>query len=256
MAASPAPSANTAADASSSPDATVAPGASAAPDASARAGGRDRGPLPAFGLPIGPGAGSFGGPGFGFGGFGLGQITITGIDGSNVSLKTDDGWTRTIAVTSDTKITKAGKTITVDGLAVGDHVRIAEDRASDGTYTVTAIIVVLPSVAGQVSAIDGDTITVTQPGGTKTTVHVNGSTTYQVDGKAGTLPDIKVGAFIVAEGAQRADGSLDAAAVRAGFGGKIVPGGPSSGKPGFPGFRHGDGGAAPKPSPAPSTSAS
>ncbi len=256
MAASPAPSANTGADASSSPNATVAPGASAVPDPSAPAGGRGRGPLPAFGLPIGPGAGSFGGPGFGFGGFGLGQITITGIDGSNVSLKTDDGWTRTIAVTSDTKITKAGKTITVDDLAVGDHVRIAQDRASDGTYTVTAIIVVLPSVAGQVSAIDGDTITVTQPGGTKTTVHVSGSTTYTVDGKAGKLSDIKVGAFIVAEGTQRSDGSLDAAAVRAGFGGKIVPGGPSSGLPGFPGFRHGGGGAGPKPSPAPSTSAS
>jgi hypothetical protein len=257
MAASPGPAANTGANASSSPDATVAPDASAAPYASAPAVGRDRGPLPAFGFPIGPGAGAFGGPGFGFGfgGFGLGQITITGIDGSNVSLKTDDGWTRTIAATSDTKITKAGKTITVEGLAVGDHVRIAQDRAGDGTYTVTAIIVVLPSVAGQVSAIDGDTITVTQPGGTKTTVHVSVSTTYTVDGQAGKLSDIKVGAFIVAEGTQRSDGSLDAAAVRAGFGGKIVPGGPSSGKPGFPGYRHGDG-AVPKPSPAPSTSAS
>jgi hypothetical protein len=256
MAASPAPSANTGADASSSPGATVAPDASAAPDASSPAGGHDRGPLPVFGLPFGPGAGSFGGPGFGFGGFGLGQITIKAIDGSNLTLKTDDGWTRTIAVTSDTKITKAGKTITVDDLAVGDHVRIAEDRASDGTYTITAIIVVLPSVAGQVSAIDGDTITITQPGGTKATVHVSGSTTYQVDGKAGKLSDIKVGAFVVAEGTQRSDGSLDAVAVRAGFGGKIVPGGPSFGKPGFPGYRHGADGAAPKPSPSPSTSPS
>jgi hypothetical protein len=255
MAASPAPSANTGADASSSPDATVAPDASSAPDASARTGGHDRGPLPAFGIPIGPGAGSFGGPGFGFGGFGLGQITITAIDSSNVSLKTDDGWSRVIVVTSSTKITRAGKTITVDDLAVGDHVRIAEDRASDGTYTVTAIIVVLPSVTGQVSAIDGDTITITQPGGTKATVHVGASTTYQVDGNAGKLSDIKVGAFIVAEGTQRSDGSLDAAAVRAGFGGKL-PNGPSFGKPGLPGNRHGGGGAAPKGSPAPSTGAS
>ncbi|HEV8402281.1 MAG TPA: DUF5666 domain-containing protein [Candidatus Limnocylindrales bacterium] len=255
MAASPAPSVTSGADASSPPDATVAPGASAAPDASAPAGGHDRGPLPAFGLPLGP-RGGFGGPGLGFGGFGLGQITITAIDGSDVSLKTDDGWTRTITVTSDTKITKAGKSITVADLAVGDHVRIAEDRASDGTYTVTAIIVVLPSVAGQVSAIDGDTITITQPGGTKATVHVSASTTYQVGGDPGKLSDITVGAFIVAEGSQRSDGSLDAAVVRAGFGGKIAPNGPSSGKPGFPGYRHGGEGASPKPSPAPSTGAS
>ena len=254
MAASPTQPSPAGAAASTAPDASVVPGASAAPGSSAPT-GHGRGPLPAFGFPIGPGAGSFGGPGFGFGGFGLGQITITSIDGSKVSLKTDDGWTRTIAVTSDTKITKAGKTITVDDLAVGDHVRIAQDRASDGTYTVTAIIVVLPSVAGQVSAIDGDTITVTQLGGTKTTVHVGDSTTYTVDGKTGKLSDIKVGAFIVAEGTQRSDGSLDAASVRAGFGGKLVPGGPSSGRPGFPGNRHGDG-TAPNASPAPSTSAS
>jgi hypothetical protein len=259
MAASAAPSTTVGADASTSPDATVAPEATVAPDATVAPGssapdGHDHGPLPAFGLPLGPGSGSAPGFGFGFGGFGPGGITITSIDAPNISLKTDDGWTRTIAVTADTKITKAGETITVKDLAVGDHVRIAQDRASDGTYTVTAIIVVLPSVAGQVTAIDGDTISITQPGGTKATIHVSDSTTYQVDGKAGKLSDIKVDAFIVAEGTQRSDGSLDAAAVRAGFGGKIVPNGPSFGKPGFPGGRRGTEG--PKHSPAPSTTPS
>ena len=254
MAASPGPSATVGAEASGSPDASVAPDASAAPDASGPAGtgGGHDGPLPAFGIPFGPGAGARGLGSLG-GGFGRGKITITAIDGSNVSLKTEDGWIRTIAVTSDTKITKAGATVAIGDLAVGDHVRIAEDRASDGTYTVTAIIVVLPSVAGQVSAIDGDTITITQPGGTKTTIHVNGSTTYRVDGAAAKLSDIKVGAFIVAGGTQRSDGSLDAAVVRAGFRGKGVPSG--SGKPGFSGGRRGDG-AAPTQSPAPSSGAS
>ena len=51
MAASPAPSTSVGADASSSPDATVAPDASTAPGSSAPA-GRDRGPLPAFGIPF------------------------------------------------------------------------------------------------------------------------------------------------------------------------------------------------------------
>jgi len=36
-----------------------------------------------------------------------GPITIKSIDGSNLGLGTDDGWSRTIAVTSDTKITRA-----------------------------------------------------------------------------------------------------------------------------------------------------
>jgi hypothetical protein len=184
-----------------------------------------------------------------FGGFGRGNITITAVDGSAVSLKTDDGWTRTITVTGTTTITKGGATIAVGDLAVGDHIRFRQERAADGTYTVTAIVVVLPSVAGQVTAIDGGTLTVTQPGGTSATIHVNADTTYRVDGAVGALTDIKVGSFIVAEGTQRADGSLDAVDVRAGdlkgrgFGG-----------PGFPGGH--DGQKDPNATPAPSSGAS
>ena len=77
-----------------------------------------------------------GGPGFGFGfgrtavgiGIGFGGVTITAIDGSNLSLKTDDGWTRTIAVTSDTKITRADKTIAVGDLKVGDEITFRQTR--------------------------------------------------------------------------------------------------------------------------------
>jgi hypothetical protein len=182
------------------------------------------------------------------GGFGRSDITITAVAGSSITLKTDDGWTRTITVTSATTITKGGATIAVGDLAVGDHVRFHQERATDGTYTVTAIGVVLPTVVGQVSAIDGGTLTITQPGGTTTTIHVDADTTYHVDGAAGKLSDLNVGSFIVAEGTQRADGSLDAADIRAGdlkrgFGG-----------PGFPGGHGGP--EVPNASPAPSSGAS
>ena len=152
----------------------------------------------------------------GFGRFGFRDITITAINGSDLSLRTDDGWTRTITVTSTTTITKGGATITVGDLAVGDQIAFAQDRADDGTYSVTAIKVILPTTVGEVTVIDGDTITVTQPGGTTATIHVDGDTTYQVNGATGALSDIKVGSIIAAEGTQRSDGSLDAAAVRAG----------------------------------------
>ena len=99
---------------------------------------------------------------------------------------------------------------------------------------MTAIHVVLPSVVGQVTAIDGNTITVTQPGGTTATIHVDGSTTYKVNGAAGALSDVKVGSFIAAEGTQRTDGSLDAAAVRTGDRGVKGPGFPG-GPPRRPG---------------------
>ena len=124
---------------------------------------------------------------------GLRDITITAINGSGLSLETDDGWTRTITVTSDTTITKGGQTIPVSDLKVGDQVRIAEKRNDDGTYTVTQIHVVEPTIGGRVTANDGSTITVTVPGGTTSKIHVNGDTKISVDGTTGAkVSDIKM----------------------------------------------------------------
>jgi hypothetical protein len=240
MGASPAPSPASDPSSSGTGAGPSAPAASAAPGTKTPDRVRPGFGGPAFGMPGMPGMRD----GLGaIGGFGRGGITVTAIDGSNVSLKTDDGWTRTITVTASTTITKGGATIAVGDLAVGDHVGLRQDRAADGTYSVTAIVVVLPTVVGQVTAVDGQTLTVTQPGGTSATIHVGADTTYQVDGTAGSLSDVKVGSFIVAEGTQRSDGSLDAAAVRAG-----------DLKRGFPGGHGGQ--KVPDASPAPSSGAS
>ena len=158
---------------------------------------------------------------------GLGESTIAAIDGSSLSLKTDDGWTRTITVTGTTTITRAGATITVGDLVVGDQIRFAETKATDGSYSITKIVVVMPSLVGQVTARTGDTISITQRDGTTATIHVTGTTTYAVEGVTGaTLTDIAVGMRVAAEGSLRADGSLDAASVTAGVGGHgFGPGG-------------------------------
>ena len=130
---------------------------------------------------------------------------------------------------------------------MGDEIRFRQQRADDGTFSVTAIVVVLPTVVGEVTRVDGNTITVTQRGGTTATIHVDGDTTYRVNGAAGSLSDIKVGSIIVAEGTQRTDGSLDAARVGTGL--------RSAGR--GPGFPHGrDGQKQPNASPSPSSGAS
>ncbi len=189
----------------------------------------------------------FRGGDFGRGGFHA--ITISAINGSSLSLKTDDGWSRTIAVGSSTTITKGGQTIAVGDLAVADQIRFTQEKASDGTYTITAIRVVLPTIAGEVTAVSGSTIAVTGKDGTTGTIHVDGDTTYEVNGTAGkALSDITVGAFIVAEGTLRADGSLDADAIHSGFRG---------GRNGFRGGREfGDHPANPDATPTPSSTAS
>jgi hypothetical protein len=285
-----------------SPSPSTSQGAGASPAASGSPGTR-QGDKPSHG-----GLGPFGRGPFGFGGafgpggplgldpssrFGrgiFGDITVTAIDGSRISLKTGDGWTRTITITSATTITKGGASAAAGDLKVGDAIRFRQTRNSDGTFTINSIDVVVPQVAGTVSAVTADgftikdrdgvswtvtvagstvfrtgagtgsksdvkegvnvvvagsqsgntisattvfvrlptvvgkvtartdsTLTVQTPGGTTMTIHVSGSTMYRVAGKDNAgLSDITVGSTIVAQGTQRADGSLDASAIASG----------------------------------------
>jgi hypothetical protein len=177
------------------------PGASGAPRL------RDRG-LGGRGFPF-----RFGGD---RGRFGFGAISVTAIDGSNISLKTDDGWTRTITVTGTTKFSRGGAAIALGDVKVGDKIRFHETRNADASFAIDEVDVVVPSVVGKVTAKTADTITVENLGGGTATIHVAASTTYRVAGKANaTLADIAVGAIVGAQGQQRADGSIDATTVRA-----------------------------------------
>jgi outer membrane lipoprotein SlyB len=225
MGASPSP-------APSTTGASPAPAGSSAPDTDKDA---DHGPR---------GFGRFGGFGFERGGFGFGGITITAISGSNLSLKTEDGWTRTIVVASDTTITRAGTTIALGDLKVGDQIAFRQERQTDGTFKITAINVILPSIAGTVTKVDGSTITVQRRDGTTATIHVDSDTTYRIAGDdTPALSDINVDDVIIASGTQRSDGSLDAEAVAAG--------GPGRG--GWFGGHGPRGDKTPDASPAPST---
>ncbi len=168
-----------------------------------------------------PKMGPLGGFGFEFRGGvqpgGFHDITISSIEGSSLSLQTDDGWARTITVGGSTTITKGGQTIGDGDLKKGDQVAFTESKATDGSYSISAIRVILPTLAGQVTAVGSDTITVSDRGGGSATIHLSSTTTYDVSGNASAkLSDITTGSFVVAEGTLRSDGSLDASAVHGG----------------------------------------
>ena len=163
----------------------------------------------------------------------FGGITITAISGDSISLKTADGWTRTITVDSGTTYEKDGATAALADLKVGDEIRFRETRETSGTFTIDAIAVIPPHSAGTVSAIDGSTITVTQPDGTTSTIKVGSTTTYDVAGNdSAALSDIKTGMVLMATGTRNSDGSLNATMVRA-FDPSTMQG------PGRHGFGHG-----------------
>jgi Domain of unknown function (DUF5666) len=195
--------------------------------------------------------GLFGGPGFaGRGhGFMFGGISISAINGNDLSLQTEDGWTRTITVDDGTAYSKSGNEIALSDLAVGDRIAFRQTLEDDGSWTIDGIAVILPHVGGQVTAVDGSTITVEGRDGTTATITVNGDTEYQVNGDDATLSDVEVGMVLIAEGTDNGDGSITASEVKAAdadgfFGGRgFGPGrlgfgfGPGFG-PGFDG--HGD----------------
>ncbi len=159
----------------------------------------------------------FGGPGVARGGIG-GQITITSISGNDVALKTTDGWTRTITVSSSTTITKAGQTIAVGDLTVGDSVRFSQTASSDGTYTIDAIVVVVPTVGGTVTQVGSSSFTLTARDGTAWSITTNGTTTYQLGSSssapAGTAADVKVGSAVIVQGTSATNNAMAAATVR------------------------------------------
>lgn len=148
------------------------------------------------------------------GGKGFREITIKAISGSNVTLATDDGWTRTIAVTGSVELTKGGQAIQLSGLAVGDQVRFRQTRNDDGTYTVQAIAVIVPSVRGTVSDLSATGFKITTRDGSVWAITVNGTTTYKHGTGAGTLADVTNGSVALVQGNQTADNALTALSVR------------------------------------------
>lgn len=217
--------------ASPSPQAT----GGAAPQPAGSAAPIQRGPTTggAFGRGFGPMGGlpAFGG----FGGAGaFGGVTVTAIDGSSLSLKTADGWTRTISVSSSTRITRAGKTVDLSTIKVGDTIALRESKAKDGSFTIDAITVVLPRVFGQVTATTASTITVKQFDGSSLTIHVGSGTAFRIQGvTSATVSSVKVGMTISAEGTKATDGSFDALSVAGGQLRAAFPG-PGHKQPGAP----------------------
>ena len=159
----------------------------------------------------------------------FGGVTIASIDGTRSCLKTADGWTRTITVDSSVKVTEAGRTMSAGDLKVGQAVRLRRSATATARFTVTGLVIVTPSVVGQVTAKTATTITIKRFDGTTQTIDVDSSTTYRVQGAAtSNLAAITVGMTIVASGPQASDGTLHAFTVAGGkFPSTVRPFGPA-----------------------------
>ena len=140
-------------------------------------------------------------------------VSITAINGSQLSLKTDDGWTRTIDAAGATVTEQGGTAITLADLKVGDQIAFRQTRNADGTYTVTQIVRIPPQASGTVKSVDANSATLTLPDGTTKTIGLTSSTTYTLNGNAATAADLKVGTRVHATGTVDANGNFTATKV-------------------------------------------
>ncbi|MDQ6936531.1 MAG: DUF5666 domain-containing protein [Actinomycetota bacterium] len=140
--------------------------------------------------------------------FGGSAGTITAVNGTTLTLRTEQG-TETVKTTASTTYTKERLTISFAQLRLGAVVRVEAPRpmgktATPGTGNVTAtqLDVVLPEFSGRVSQINGGTYTVVGSGGQLRTVTATTGTRYFNGPTKTTAASVKVGTYIVAEGNQ------------------------------------------------------
>ena len=160
----------------------------------------------------GPGGGGPGGGGPGGGPGGRGGATITAISGAQLTLATDEGWTRTLDATGAT-VVSGETTIALGDLKVGDEIAVRQSRNFDGSTAVVQITLVAPHVSGTVTAVGASSITIQERDGTSRTVNVTATTTYTVNRAAATLAAVTVGRSARVQGTENADGSFTATSV-------------------------------------------
>jgi hypothetical protein len=144
----------------------------------------------------GPGGrGPFGGPGPGRGG-----LTVTAIKGSDITTTDRQNTTVTVHTSSSTTYMKDCQTAKFSDITVDDVLHVRGTRNSDSSITATQIAIMLPSVAGTVTAKSGANLTVKDHAGTTHTVVTTDSTVVTRGGQSAKVSDIGVNSEIRAEG--------------------------------------------------------
>jgi hypothetical protein len=170
--------------------------------------------------------GPFAGAGFGkkqhshgHGGCGGETGTVTRISGSTLTLRTLTG-TVTVTTSSSTAYSREGVQVHFNSVRVGEVVAVrGKPSGTSPTATspiaATGITIEVPSIAGRVESLSGNTITLVTEDGQLESVTLSSSTAYHgLRGVTASRSSLKAGVYIVAEGAQVNLTTLSADAVQ------------------------------------------
>lgn len=159
---------------------------------------------------------------------------VTNVSGSTLTLTSLDGATRTVTVSNATTYDKDGHSASLGDITNGTAIAAQGSVGSDGVLSAVRVDIQTPRVAGQVTGVNGSTITLSNARGMNgmsgvngtsgmsgtTTVVTSDQTTYSVISATagmtpttttGTAGDVKSGVSIIAQGTLSSDGkTLDA----------------------------------------------
>ncbi|MFN2581403.1 MAG: DUF5666 domain-containing protein [Candidatus Dormibacteria bacterium] len=167
--------------------------------------------------------------------------TVTGISGTSLTVRTLRG-DLTVNTDSSTTCMKEGKSIAFNELKVNDVIRVRPQHAGGATppasppttITAAAIDIVMPTLFGRVTQVQGPTIFIVTRDGSLAYIYTTSSTTYRMNGSSASLSDVKPGTYVMAEGPRNdlahltADGVNVSTTPKGGHGGH---GGHPPGKP-------------------------
>jgi hypothetical protein len=141
--------------------------------------------------------------------------TVTAASTTSLTVQLANGASATLAIDANTTFFEGKHAVTAAALSTGEHVNVA--LSSTTSATAGRIDIVLIKLAGTVSTVNGDAITITGAEAFTRTIDVSPTTTYTEAGKAATLSNVLVGMKIVATGSVSADQTaLDAISVAIG----------------------------------------
>lgn len=156
-----------------------------------------------------------------FTGQGIGG-TISEINRDSFTVKTMEGKTVTVKVTSETRFRKDRQQAKLADFKPGDMVMVGGEPAGEGVWTARFVASRTPGqgpdmqalregmgkqfIAGEVKAVDGTKLTIARVDGQTQNIEVDENTSFRKGRESITLPDIKVGDRVFGRGALNATG--------------------------------------------------
>ncbi|MBF6591396.1 MAG: hypothetical protein IVW57_12840 [Ktedonobacterales bacterium] len=138
-------------------------------------------------------------------------FTVTAVSGATISATRANGTSVTITTDSGTTYLRGGQPGSLDEIIAGAKIRVSGKDDGSGTITAKKIEILLPVIAGNVTAISAETLTVRNSKGTYT-IKLS-ATTRILDAQTRTplaFSALRVGNYIRAAGTLNADGSMNA----------------------------------------------